>query len=57
MFRCPDCTHPLAAADVFEHGLRLPDYGESREDYFEAELLDDLGHLTCLRARGASRTA
>ena len=54
MFVCPDCGEALTADDVFEHGLRLPDCGETRDEYFEAELLDNLGHVSCLRARRAS---
>ncbi|MBI5288222.1 MAG: hypothetical protein HY873_04550 [Chloroflexi bacterium] len=54
MFVCPDCGRALTAEDVFEHGLRLPDYGETRDEYYEAELLDSLGHVSCLRARRAS---
>jgi hypothetical protein len=33
--------------------LRLPDYGETAEDFLAAELLDDLSHMLCLRARRA----
>ena len=51
IFRCPACGEPLTADDFFDLGLRLPDDGETRDDYFAAELLDDLSHATCSRAR------
>ena len=53
MFFCPDCGSALTSDDVADHGLRLPDAGETRDEYFEAELLDSLGHISCLRARRA----
>lgn len=57
MFRCPDCAEPLSPTDIFEHGLRLPFNGESRDEYFDAELLDELGHVACARARSTRRGA
>jgi hypothetical protein len=53
MFICPSCGEALRQTDVFDHGLRLPDYGETRDDYLEAELLDELQHYDCLRAKRA----
>jgi hypothetical protein len=48
---CPDCRFPLTSSDIFEQGLRMPEPGETREEYCEAELLDELTHMSCLRAR------
>jgi hypothetical protein len=51
MFHCADCGAPLTSADLFELGLRVPDYGESKEDYCDAELVDVLQDANCVRAR------
>ena len=48
MFACPTCGRPLTEDDFFDLGLRLPERGESRPDYLDAELLDDVLHLECL---------
>jgi hypothetical protein len=53
MFVCPDCLAPLSSDDVVAHNLRVPDVGETRDEYAEAELLDSLSHIDCLRARRA----
>jgi hypothetical protein len=37
----------------FETGLRLPDQGESRDDYCDAELIDSVMHVDCLRTTRA----
>jgi hypothetical protein len=49
MFVCPVCGGAIAKEDLYELGLRLPDYGESAEEYRDAELLDDLEHARCVR--------
>lgn len=54
MFYCASCGVPLTADDFFELGMRLPDHGETHDDYFEAELLERLSHVDCLRAARAS---
>lgn len=48
MFVCPACGAALTEDDFFALGLRMPDRGESRGDYRDAELLDDVSHLDCL---------
>lgn len=53
MFVCSLCSGPVTTDDFFELGLRLPDDGESQDDYFSAELLDDLSHVDCNRAKAA----
>ena len=50
MFLCAACGAPMTRDDFFEIGLRLPDQGESREDYCDAELIDRITHVDCLRA-------
>ncbi len=49
-FICAGCKLPLTASDFGEFGLRTPDYGETVDDYCDAELLDprELRHLACL---------
>ena len=54
IFVCADCGEPITADDLFDLGLRAPDDGESRDDYFAAELLDGLSHVACTRGTQAS---
>lgn len=53
LFECTRCGEALTADDFFSLGLRLPDEGESRDDYCEAELIDDAAHRDCAAARRA----
>ncbi len=53
LFACSSCGEPITADDFFEMGLRLPDDGETQEDYFSAELLDDLSHASCAQEKRA----
>ena len=53
MFTCSDCGEPLTTDDFFDLALRFPDPGESQDDYFTAELLDSVSHLSCTEARRA----
>ena len=53
LFRCDHCDAPLTSDDFFVLGMRLPDDGESREEYCEAELLDDASHNDCAAVRRA----
>jgi len=50
MFFCGACGEPLTHDDFYEIGLRLPDQGETRDDYCEAELIDKIEHVDCLRS-------
>lgn len=50
-FICDHCHQPVTFEDFIDLGLRAPDTGESRDDYFDAELLDSLTHEACIRAR------
>ena len=53
IFVCADCGEPITTDDLFDLGLRVPDDGESRNDYFAAELLDSLSHVDCTRGKRA----
>jgi hypothetical protein len=50
MFCCCACGVALTTDDFFEQGMRLPDNGESREEYCDAELLEGTTHIDCSRA-------
>jgi len=47
MFLCAACGLPITKSDLFELGLRLPDPGESKDDYCASELIDSLTHGDC----------
>ena len=54
MFHCAVCRGPLTRSDFFELGMRLPDRGETVDDYCDAELVDAIEHPECharVRAR------
>jgi hypothetical protein len=51
LFRCSRCDAPLTSDDFFALGMRLPDDGESCEEYREAELLDTAVHVDCMRVQ------
>lgn len=53
---CARCGQPVTADDLFDLGLRVPDDGERRDDYFAAELLDSLSHVDCTRVKRADAT-
>jgi hypothetical protein len=53
MFFCTACGAPMTRDDFFEIGLRLPDSGESHDDYCDAELIDGVMHVDCLRSARA----
>jgi len=54
MFRCAHCAEPMTRSDFFDLGMRLPDRGETVDDYRDAELIDRFEHGACLaRARAA----
>lgn len=50
MFVCRACGIALTDDDFFALGLRMPERGESRDDYCDAELLDEISHLECIAA-------
>jgi len=54
MFGCARCGQPLTTDDFFDLNLRFPDVGETQDDYFAAELLDDISHSDCSGAARAS---
>ncbi len=53
--RCAVCGAPLRKEDFWNAGLRLPEHGETAEEFCDAELVDDLRHVACLSA--AARAA
>ncbi len=53
LFICPHCSGELTDEDVISQGLRLPSHDETRDEYCEAELVDDLEHLACARGQQA----
>lgn len=53
MFPCSVCKQPLTVDDFYELGLRLPNRWETTGDYCDAELIDTLEHLACLRSKQA----
>ena len=50
MFFCAYCSAPITQDDLGELSLRLPDRGETRDEYLGAELIDDLRHAGCVQA-------
>jgi hypothetical protein len=50
-FPCDRCSRPLTYDDFVDLGLRPPDERETRDDYFDAELLDSLSHANCDASR------
>ena len=50
-FQCATCGLGLNERDFYELGMRIPDWGESRDEYCDAELIDDVTHSDCQRAR------
>lgn len=51
LFRCSICGIPMTARDFADLGLRVPEHGETRQEYCDAELIDDLAHKGCMKAR------
>ena len=48
MFHCGTCGGAICVDDFFHLGLRLPERGESADEYFDAELLDRIDHAACV---------
>jgi hypothetical protein len=53
IFTCSSCGEPITNDDFFDMGLRLPEDGETQDDYFSTELLDELSHTRCTREKRA----
>lgn len=53
MFWCDHCRTPISRSDILDLGMRLPDYGESADEYLDAELIDSFRHPACLGAAKA----
>jgi len=53
MFNCRACGAPITSDDFFDLGLRLPEPGESKDDFCDRELIDAIEHMDCLRAARA----
>jgi hypothetical protein len=51
LFRCSMCGAPMRERDFAELGLRVPEYGETAEEYCSAELVDELEHRRCSQIR------
>jgi hypothetical protein len=51
LFRCRVCGTPITERDFADLGLRVPEYGETRDEYCDAELIDDIAHKACVGAR------
>jgi hypothetical protein len=54
MFYCTRCGAPISRSDILEFGARLPDDGETAEDYLDSQLLDGIDHVRCTAAAAAS---
>ena len=54
MFHCASCGGPITKEDFFELSLRLPEYDEDRDDYCNAELIDEIRHRACIVERAAT---
>jgi hypothetical protein len=55
MFHCSVCGEAMTRSDFYDAELRLPDRGESAEEYCDAELIDQLEHATCVKRVRSSR--
>lgn len=53
MFQCRSCGGAVSTDDLFEIGLRLPEPGESADEYCDAELIDGVDHIDCRLAARA----
>lgn len=53
MFHCADCGNPMTEDDFFALSLRVPDWGETRDEYCDAELVDTVRHAECGRIASA----
>ena len=51
LFRCGMCGAPMRERDFADLGLRVPEYGETADEYCASELVDELAHTSCVRAQ------
>jgi len=51
MFWCDRCRLPMSRLDILDLGMRMPDYGESTEDYLDSELIDSFRHPRCVATK------
>ncbi len=51
MFWCESCGSAMTRSDIEDLGLRAPDYGETAQDYLDAELVDSFRHPRCLASK------
>jgi len=54
LFRCSICGDPMRERDFADLGLRVPEYGETADDYSTTELIDEMEHRSCSQARARS---
>ena len=54
MFYCGYCGSPIGRDDILDLGMRLPDFGETAQDYQDSELVDSFRHKACVSATRAS---
>ena len=50
MFYCGYCGTPIGCTDILDLGMRVPDAGETAQDYLDAELVDTFLHSGCVTA-------
>jgi hypothetical protein len=48
MFYCRLCGAPIRSSDIISFGARLPEHGETAEDYLDAQLLEGIEHPRCV---------
>jgi hypothetical protein len=53
MFLCTRCREPISREDILEFGARLPEHGETAEDYLDSQLLDGIDHVQCVASAAA----
>jgi hypothetical protein len=53
IFVCAICHQALGKDDIFDLGLRVPEPGETWEEYADAEVIDAIEHVACAESRAA----
>jgi NAD-dependent SIR2 family protein deacetylase len=54
MFYCTRCNGPISRSDIVEFGARLPDHGETADEYLDSQLLDGIEHPRCTAGAAGS---